>query len=129
VYTPAAAWWGITPWSWLEPVRKVVAGAARQSHREEDNWMWDRIKTVLAGALIVFGIAAFTYQGLTYATRGRDIDRIPAPPSIGRASGIPPLPILGAILLVAGIALLLMDTKDFTRAASSKRAQPEKGLR
>ena len=84
-----------------------------------------RIKTLLAGALIVFGIAAFTYQGLTYATRGRDVDRVP----VGRTSGIPPLPILGAISLVAGIVLLLMDPKDFKSAASSKRAQPQKGLR
>jgi hypothetical protein len=90
--------------------------------------MWSTIKTVLAGALIVAGIATFTYQGFAYATRGRDIGRDPAPPSFERG-GIPLSPILGAISLIAGIALLLMDTQDFKRAATPKRAQNHGELR
>ena len=71
--------------------------------------MWSKIKALLAAALIIAGIATFAYQGITFATR--------------RRAGIPPPVIVGAISLVAGIALLLMDTQDFKRAATPKRAQ------
>jgi hypothetical protein len=34
------------------------------------NFMWSNIKTLLAAALIIAGIATFAYQGITFATRG-----------------------------------------------------------
>lgn len=76
------------------------------------------MKTVLAALLIVLGVAAFTYQGIEYATRDRGVDGDPAPPSAEQAHAFPLPPILGAVSLVAGIALLLMETRDFKRAAT-----------
>jgi len=77
--------------------------------------MWSKIKALLAAALIMAGIATFAYEGITSAARGRDLGRV--------ARGIPLPVIAGAISLVAGIALLLMDTQDFKRAATPKRAR------
>ena len=77
--------------------------------------MWSKIKALLAAALIIAGIATFAYQGIAFVTRGRDLGRV--------AGGIPLPVFVGAISLVAGIALLLMDTQDFKRAATRKRAQ------
>jgi uncharacterized membrane protein HdeD (DUF308 family) len=71
--------------------------------------MWSKIKALLAAALVIAGIATFAYQGINFATQ--------------RRAGIPLPVIVGAISLVAGIALLLMDTQDFKRAATPKRAQ------
>jgi hypothetical protein len=68
--------------------------------------MWSKIKALLAAALIMAGIATFAYQGIRFAT----------PTTIERAGSIPLQVIVGAIALVAGIALLLMETQDFKRA-------------
>ena len=86
-------------------------------HREEDNLL-NSVKTVLAAVLIVLGIAAFTYQGIKYATQERSVESDPAPPSAERGHRFPLPPILGAVSLVAGIALLLMETRDFKRGAT-----------
>ena len=75
--------------------------------------MWGKIKTSLAAALIVAGITTFAYQGITFAT----------PEKVERTGGIPLPVIVGAISLVLGIALFLMDTQDFKRATTPKRAQ------
>ena len=84
-------------------------GGPSVAQGEGGNFMWSNIKTLLAAALIIAGIATFAYQGITFATRGR--------------TGIPLPVIAGAISLVAGIALFLMDTQDFKRAVTPKRAQ------
>ena len=96
----------------------MLRGAAREKHREEDNLIVNKVKSVLAAVLIVLGIAAFTYQAIKYVTRERDIGNDPAPLSAERGRGFPLPPILGAVSLVAGITLLLMETRDFKRAAT-----------
>ena len=93
----------------MEPRRPGTYGARRGKKA-----MWSKIKALLAAALIIAGIATFTYEGI--ATRRRSFNPLPT-------SRIPLTVIVGAISLVAGIALLLMDTQDFKRAATRKRAQ------
>lgn len=126
--TPTASRWGFTPWSCSGATRNVPRGAAREKHREEASLMWNRVKLVLAGALIVLGIAAFIYQASTHVTE-REVGIDPAPPSTERGRGFPLPLIIGAVSLVGGVTLLLMDPGDFKRAATPKRAHTQGGSR
>jgi len=75
-------------------------------------------KTIVGIALIVLGIVAFAYQGITYTTRGRDVDFGPFHMTTERSHHIPLPPILGGIALVGGIVLVLAGKKGFTRTAT-----------
>ena len=75
-------------------------------------------KTVLAAILIVLGIVAFAYQGITYTTRGRDVNIGPLHMTTEHEHHVPLPPILGAIALVGGIALLLVDRRSLGRAST-----------
>ena len=70
-----------------------------------------RPKLIVAVILIALGIVAFTYQGITYTTREKKIDLGPLQVTTEKTNTIPLPPIVGAISLVGGIALLLMDGK------------------
>lgn len=61
--------------------------------------------------LIVIGIIAFAYQGITYTTREKVIDLGPIQVSADKTKTIPLPPILGGIALVGGIVLLVMGNK------------------
>jgi len=66
---------------------------------------------IVAVILIALGILAFAYQGITYTTREKKIDLGPLQVTTEKEHTIPLPPIVGAIALVGGIALLLMDGK------------------
>jgi uncharacterized membrane protein len=72
-----------------------------------------RIKpTVLLGiALIVLGIVAFAYQGITYTTRENVVDLGPIQASVDTKKTIPLPPILGGLVLAGGIVLVMAGTK------------------
>jgi hypothetical protein len=70
-----------------------------------------RPKMIIAVILIALGIVAFTYQGITYTTQGKGFDMGPMHVTTEKTHNIPLPPILGAIALVGGIALLLVDGK------------------
>jgi hypothetical protein len=72
-----------------------------------------RIKpTVLLGiALIVLGIVAFAYQGITYTTREKVIDLGPIQASVDTKKTIPLSPLLGGLALAGGIVLVVAGTK------------------
>lgn len=66
----------------------------------------------LAGIiLIVFGIIAFAYQGITYTTREKVVDLGPIQVTADKTKTFPLPPILGGIALAGGIALLVMGNK------------------
>lgn len=75
-------------------------------------------KTILASVLIVLGIVAFVYQGIDYTTRGRDVNIGPFHMTTEKEHHIPLPPILGAIALIGGIAILLVDKRGIGRAAT-----------
>lgn len=77
-----------------------------------------KTKTLVAVILIALGVIAFAYQGIDYTTRGRDTRIGPMHISTEKAHHIPLPPIFGAIALVGGIALLVIDRWSFTRAGS-----------
>lgn len=68
-------------------------------------------RTLLAIILIAVGIVAFAYQGITYTTREKAVDLGPLHVTTERTRTLPLPPIVGAIALVGGIALLVMGSK------------------
>jgi hypothetical protein len=71
-----------------------------------------RPKIIIAILLIVLGIAAFAYQGITYTTRDKVVDLGPIHMTAERTKTLPLSPIVGAIALVGGIVLLMVGNKN-----------------
>ena len=66
----------------------------------------------LAGIiLIVIGIAALAYQGITYTTREKVVDIGPIQMTAEKTKTLPLPPIVGGVALVGGIVLLVMGSK------------------
>jgi uncharacterized membrane protein len=61
--------------------------------------------------LIVIGIIALAYQGITYTTREKVVDIGPIQMSADKEKTIPLPPILGGIALVGGIVLVVAGSK------------------
>ena len=61
--------------------------------------------------LIVLGIVAFAYQGITYTSREKIIDIGPIQATADTQKTIPLPPILGGLMLVGGVALVLVGAK------------------
>ncbi|MGD0020776.1 MAG: DUF3185 domain-containing protein [Smithellaceae bacterium] len=70
-----------------------------------------RPKNIIAIILIVLGIAAFVYQGITYTTREKVVDVGPIQMTTEKTKTIPLSPIFGGIALVGGIVLLVVGGK------------------
>lgn len=67
--------------------------------------------TLIGIILIVLGVIAFAYQGITYTTREKVIDIGPLEVSADTKKTFPLPPIVGGIALVSGIVLLVMGNK------------------
>jgi uncharacterized membrane protein HdeD (DUF308 family) len=61
--------------------------------------------------LIVLGVVALAYEGITYTKTERVIDLGPLKVDAKREKTIPLPPVLGAISLVGGIALLIASRR------------------
>jgi len=61
--------------------------------------------------LVVIGIIALAYQGITYTTREKVVDIGPIQMSADKEKTIPLPPILGGIALVGGIVLVVAGSK------------------
>lgn len=61
--------------------------------------------------LIVIGIVAFAYQGINYTTREKVVDIGPIHMSADKTRTLPLGPIVGAVALAGGIALLVMGSR------------------
>jgi len=70
-----------------------------------------KILTLVGIALIVLGIVAFTYQGITYTTREKIIDVGPLKATVEKEKTIPLPPILGGLSLAAGVVLLIVGAR------------------
>jgi uncharacterized membrane protein HdeD (DUF308 family) len=63
---------------------------------------------VLVGiVLIVLGVVALAYQGVTYTTREKIIDVGPLKATVDRQKTIPLSPVLGVLALAGGIILVV----------------------
>jgi len=70
-----------------------------------------RTTTVVGIVLIILGIVAFVYQGITYKTEEKILDLGPIEATAEKEKTIPLPPILGALLLVGGVILLVAGAR------------------
>ena len=67
--------------------------------------------TLVGIALIILGIVAFAYQGISYTSREKVIDVGPLQASVDTKKTIPLSPLLGGLVLVGGIVLVVVGSK------------------
>jgi len=66
-------------------------------------------KSIVAVALIALGIVVLAYSGITYKTRGKPVEIGAIHIETTTSHFIPP--VVGAVALVGGILLLVVDTR------------------
>jgi hypothetical protein len=66
---------------------------------------------VLGVALIVIGVLALAYQGISYTTSEKVLDVGPLKASVEKQKTIPLPPILGVVALAAGVILVVVGNK------------------
>ena len=62
-------------------------------------------------ALIILGVVALAYQGITYTTREKIIDIGPLKASVDKEKSIPLPPIVGGLALAGGVILVIMGAR------------------
>ena len=67
--------------------------------------------TLVGIALIVLGVVAFAYQGITYTSREKIIDIGPFQATADTQKTIPLSPLVGGLALVGGIVLVVVGAK------------------
>ena len=67
--------------------------------------------TIVGVLLIVLGVSALGYEGITYTTREKVLDIGPLQASVDKKKTIPLSPALGALALVGGIVLVVVGAR------------------
>jgi uncharacterized membrane protein len=67
--------------------------------------------TVIGVILIVLGVVALAYQGITYTTKEKVVDLGPLKVEAKRERTIPLPPVLGGLALVGGIVLVIAGSR------------------
>ena len=67
--------------------------------------------TVIGIALIIIGIIALAYQGITFTTREKVVDIGPIHMTADKERTLPIPPIVGGISIVGGIVLVILGKK------------------
>ena len=67
--------------------------------------------TIVGVLLIVLGVIALGYEGITYTTREKVLDIGPLQASVDKKKTIPLSPALGAAALLGGIALVVTGAR------------------
>jgi uncharacterized membrane protein HdeD (DUF308 family) len=67
--------------------------------------------TLVGVALIILGVLALAYQGITYTTREKVIDLGPLTASVNKEKRIPLPPIIGVVALVGGVVLVVAGAR------------------
>jgi uncharacterized membrane protein HdeD (DUF308 family) len=66
---------------------------------------------LLGVVLIIIGVLALAYQGITYTTREKVLDLGPLKASVDKQKTIPLPPVLGAVALATGVILVVVGNK------------------
>jgi hypothetical protein len=66
---------------------------------------------IVGVVLIILGIIALAYQGITYTTREKVIDLGPLKASVEKEKTIPLPPVLGGLAVAAGVFLVWVGAK------------------
>jgi len=64
--------------------------------------------TLIGSALIILGVVALVYQGITYTTRETVVDLGPLKATVDKDKKVPLPPIVGVLALAAGVALVIV---------------------
>ena len=67
--------------------------------------------TLVGIALIILGIIAFAYQGITYTSREKIIDIGPIQATADTQKTIPLSPLFGGLVLAGGIVLVIVGAR------------------
>ena len=67
--------------------------------------------TLVGIALIILGIIAFAYQGITYTSREKIIDIGPIQATADTQKTIPLSPLFGGLVLAGGIVLVIVRAR------------------
>lgn len=67
--------------------------------------------TIVGVILIVLGVVALAYQGITYTTSEKVVDLGPLKVEAKREKTIPLPPLLGGLALVGGIVLVIVGAR------------------
>jgi hypothetical protein len=67
--------------------------------------------TLVGVVLIVLGVLALAYQGITYTTREKVVDLGPLKITADKEKSIPLPPILGALALVGGVVVVVVSAR------------------
>jgi uncharacterized membrane protein YidH (DUF202 family) len=67
--------------------------------------------TLIGVGLIILGVLALAYQGITYTTREKVIDLGPLKASVDKEKTIPLPPIIGALALAGGVVLVIVGAR------------------
>jgi uncharacterized membrane protein len=67
--------------------------------------------TIIGVVLIVLGVVALAYQGITYTTNEKVVDLGPLKVEAKREKTIPLPPVLGGLALVGGIVLVIAGAR------------------
>jgi hypothetical protein len=67
--------------------------------------------TLVGIALIILGVLALAYQGITYTTREKVIDLGPLKASVDKEKRIPLPPIVGVVALAGGVVLVIVGAR------------------
>ncbi len=65
-------------------------------------------RTIIGVALLILGIIALAYQGFTYTVPKKEVDLGPIQVTRQERHTVPLPPILGALSLIGGIAVLVL---------------------
>lgn len=68
-------------------------------------------QTLVGIVLIVLGVIAFAYQGISYTTREKVVDIGPIQATAEKTKTIPLPPVLGGLALVGGIVLVAVGAR------------------
>lgn len=67
--------------------------------------------TLVGVALIILGVLALAYQGITYTTREKVVDLGPLKVTADRERSIPLPPVVGVLALVGGVVLVIVGAR------------------
>ena len=67
--------------------------------------------TLVGIALIVLGVLALAYQGITYTTREKVIDLGPLQASVEKKKSIPLPTVVGALALAGGVVMVFIGSR------------------
>jgi len=70
-----------------------------------------KLMTLVGVALIVLGVIALVYQGITYTTREKVIDVGPLKATVDKEKSIPLPPIAGVLAIAGGVALVIVGNR------------------